>query len=166
MKFNKGQWLLQADTSVIYPITITDVLVEADALTISGYDHRVHNRNSFIHGTIISARFTSPLPNVIRVELTHFKGRQPRLPDFDRDYTLRNAGVENGRDDQRAWLTAGSLSVVVPTVGDWRYALLRDGELLTESEPQAVGLFTQGGKTYLGRDHERTGRHRPQGHDA
>ncbi|MBK9745338.1 MAG: alpha-xylosidase [Chloroflexi bacterium] len=149
MKFNKGQWQLLPDTSVIYPITITDVVVEADALTISGYDHRVYNRNSFIGGTTINARFTSPMPNVIRVQLTHFKGRLPRTPAFDLDYTLTNPNVETGRDEARAWLKAGAVSVVVPVEGDWRYALLRDGHILTESEPQAVGLFTQGGKTYL-----------------
>jgi alpha-D-xyloside xylohydrolase len=149
MKFNKGQWLLQPDTSVIYPITITDVLVEADALTISGYDHRVYNRNSFIHGTTITARFTSPMPNVIRVQLTHFKGRQPRKPAFDLDYARTNPTVSTGRNDEQAWLNAGDISIGVPTQGEWRYALHRSGQVLTESEPQAVGLFTQAGKTYL-----------------
>ncbi|MFN8531376.1 MAG: alpha-xylosidase [Anaerolineae bacterium] len=149
MKFNLGQWKLQPDTEAIYPLTITDVQIEADALTISGYDHRVYNRNSFIHGTTITARFTSPMPNVIRIQLTHFKGRRPRTPSFDLDYTLANPDVTIGRDDEHAWLKAGQLSVVVPTQGDWQYRINRDDQLLTASEYQAVGLFQQAGKTYL-----------------
>lgn len=149
MKFNMGEWLLQPDTSVIYPRTITDVKVEADALTITGYDHRVYSRHSYIHGTTITARFTSPMPDVIRVQLTHFKGRRARTPSFDLDYSLSNPAVTTGRDETHAWLKAGSASVVVPVEGDWRYAIHRDGQVLTESEPEAVGLFTQAGKTYL-----------------
>src|SRR5262249_38308115 len=57
--------------------------------------------------------------------------------------------VSTGNDDKHAWLNAGNLSVVVPTEGDWRFVFKRDGELLTESEPRAVGMFKQNGKTYL-----------------
>lgn len=39
MKFEQGQWMLQPDTVAIYPRTVTDVCIESDALTISGYDH-------------------------------------------------------------------------------------------------------------------------------
>ncbi len=86
---------------------------------------------------------------MIRVQLTHFKGQRERRPAFDIDYTHTHPGVSIGRDDQHAWLKTGSLSVVVPVEGAWWFAFERDGQPLTGSEPQAVGLFTQGGKTYL-----------------
>jgi len=149
MKFDYGQWALQPDTQVIYPVSITDVTVEEDALTISGYDHQIYSRSSFINGTLITARFTSPMPNVIRVQLTHFKGRRPRQPAFDLDYAHTNPDVSTGHDEKYAWLQAGSVKVIVPTQGEWRFAIHRDGQLLTESEPRAIGLFTQNGETYL-----------------
>lgn len=149
MKFDQGQWLLLPNTEAIYPMTITDVCVEDQALTLSGYSHYVHNRGSFVHGSLITARFTSPMPGVIRVQLAHFKGRRERQPALDLDYTLRNMAASTGRDAQRAWLNAGCLSIVVPTSGEWRFAFHRNNRLLTESEPRAVGLFMQNGKTYL-----------------
>ncbi|MBN1965709.1 MAG: alpha-xylosidase [Anaerolineae bacterium] len=149
MKFELGQWSLQPDTEAIFPRTVTDVSVEADALTISGYNHEVHGRYSFIHGTLITARFTAPMPGVIRVQVWHFKGREPRLPVFDLDYSLQNPDVETGQDDREAWLTSGNVSVRVPVAGEWHYAFYRDGDLLTQSEPKATGLFTQQGTTYL-----------------
>jgi alpha-D-xyloside xylohydrolase len=149
MKFDLGQWERLPGTQAIYPMTITDVVVEKDALTLSGYDHYIHNRGSFIHGTLITARFTSPMPNVIRVQLDHFRGRQQRQPMFDLDYTRTNPDVETGRDETQAWLKTGQMSLVVPTQGEWRFAFHRDGHLLTESEPRAVGLFSQNGKSYL-----------------
>ncbi|MEO8606577.1 MAG: alpha-xylosidase [Chloroflexota bacterium] len=149
MKFDLGQWGLQPDTQAIYPNTIVDVRVEPDALVVTGYDHDVQSRGSFIHGTIISARFTSPMPNVVRVQLTHFKGRRERQPAFDLDYSLSNTAVSTGQDKEQAWLKTGNVSVVVPTQGTWKFDILRDGQPLTGSEPHAVGLFTQNGKTYL-----------------
>jgi alpha-D-xyloside xylohydrolase len=149
MKFEQGQWAILPDTQAIYPNTIVDVHVEPDALVVTGYDHYVHTRNSFIHGTIITARFTSPMPNVLRVQLTHFKGRRERLPIFDLDYNLSNAALSTGQDEHQAWLKTGNMSVVVPMQGTWRYEIQRNGQPLTASEPHAVGLFTQNGKTYL-----------------
>jgi alpha-D-xyloside xylohydrolase len=149
MKFNEGQWRLLPGTEAIYPVTVVDVRTEPDALVVTGYDHEIHSRGSYLEGTTITARFSSPLANVIRVQLTHFKGRRERLPTFDLDYSLSNKSAEIGRDEQTAWLKAGSLSVVVPTAGEWRFAFLRDGEIVTESEPSAIGLFKQNGETYI-----------------
>ena len=149
MKFDQGTWRLLPGTEAIYPVTIVDVRVEPDALIVSGYDHVIDTRSNYLEGTLITARFTSPMPNVIRVELTHFKGRRDRLPAFDLDYAARNNAVSVGQDDQHAWLKSGGLTVIVPTEGEWRIAYSRDDQPLTESEPHAVGLFTQDGKTYL-----------------
>lgn len=149
MKFNLGQWILLPGVEAIYPVTITDVSTQDGALTIQGYDHHIHSRASYIEGTIITARFTSPLPGVIRVQLTHHKGRRPRLPVFDLDYSRVNPDASVGEDDQTVWLDAGLLRVVAPKAGQWRFRFERDGEYLTESEPQAVGLFKKDGKTYL-----------------
>jgi len=149
MKFNLGQWGLLPGVEAIYPVTVVDVQVEPDALVITGYDHTIRARWNYLHGTIITARFSSPMPNVIRVQLTHFKGRREQLPVFDLDYSLANSSAVIGRDECQAWLKTGDLSVIVPTEGEWRITFQRSGQTLTESESQAIGLFTHNGKTYL-----------------
>jgi alpha-D-xyloside xylohydrolase len=149
MKFNLGQWFLLPGTEAIHPVSVTDVKAEGDSLTLIGYSHQVHSRSSFIHGTIITARFTSPIPGVIRVQLTHHKGQRERLPAFDLDYSLRNTIAFTGCDDTHAWLDANGVRVIAPRSGEWRFDFERDGQILTSSEPKAVGLFIQDGHTYL-----------------
>ncbi|MBZ0290403.1 MAG: alpha-xylosidase, partial [Anaerolineae bacterium] len=114
-----------------------------------GYDHYVQSRSSFIHGTTVTARFTSPMPNVLRVQLTHFKGRKERQPAFDLDYSLSNPSVSTGQEADCSWLKSGNLSVVVANEGTWQFEIRRGDHPLTASEPHAIGLFTQNGKTYL-----------------
>jgi alpha-D-xyloside xylohydrolase len=149
MKFNQGHWRLLPGTEAIRPVTVVDVQAEPDALVVTGYDHVIHHRANYLHGTIITARFSSPLPGVIRVQLTHWKGRKPRLPAFDLDYSLTNPHVSTGRDAEKAWLFADRLSVVVPLNDGWHFTFMRDGETLTESEAGAIGVFTQNGETYI-----------------
>ncbi|MCI0714616.1 MAG: alpha-xylosidase, partial [Chloroflexi bacterium] len=88
-------------------------------------------------------------PNVIRVQLLHFKGRRERLPAFDLDYSLENPHATTGCDDTHVWLDAGGICVMVPKSGEWRYGFQRENDLVTKSEPKAVGLFQQNGTTYL-----------------
>ena len=149
MKFNSGHWLLLPGTQAVTPVTVVDVVTEPDTLIVTGYSHQVRTRNDLLEGTIITARFSSPFPNVIRVQLTHFKGRQARLPVFDLDYASTNPTAASGRDEQSAWLNAGRLTVRVPLAGEWQYTFERDGLPLTGSEPGALALLTQDGATYL-----------------
>lgn len=149
MKFNHGHWQLLPGTQAIYPITIVDVQAEADALTISGYDHVIYSRGSYLEGSLFTARFTSPLSDVIRVEVAHFKGRRERTPAFDLDYSLSNPEVSVGQDEHHAWLKAGALSVEIDLKNEWRIVYYRDGKPLVESGPRCLGLFSQGGGTYL-----------------
>jgi alpha-D-xyloside xylohydrolase len=150
MKFNYGHWNLLPGTEAIIPVSVADVQIEPEALVVTGYDHRIESRWSLLNGATITARFSSPMPNVIRVQLTHFKGRQERRPVFDLDYARTNPAVSTGRDEHRVWLTTGDLSVVVPVEeAEWQFTFERNGQPLTGSETQAVGLFTQNGKTYL-----------------
>jgi alpha-D-xyloside xylohydrolase len=149
MKFDFGHWNLLPDTEALYPLSITDVHVDAESLTVQGYNKPVQGRWSFLDGAVISARFSSPMPNVIRVQLRHFKGRKAVEPAFDLDYGLKNEDLEIAGDEKNVWLKSGDLAVLVPRQGDWHYAFHRQGELLTESENKAVGLFKKAEKTYM-----------------
>ena len=149
MKFELGQWFLLPGVEAIYPRTVTNVLIEDDALVMQGYNHDIHSRSSFIHGTLITARFSSPMPNVIRVQLWHHKGQKPRLPAFDLNYQLQNRDISISQESTAVSLTTGDLSVRVPTSGEWDFAFFRNHEPLTDSGYKAVGLFDKDGKTYL-----------------
>jgi alpha-D-xyloside xylohydrolase len=149
MKFNFGHWLLLPNTQAIYPVSVVDVQVEPDALVVTGYSREIRTRNDLLDGSIITARFSSPSPDVVRIQLTHFKGRQARIPIFDLDYDRKNPDISTGRDEHSAWLKTGQLTVQVPVEGEWQYGFLRDGRELTGSEPRALALMAQDGTTYL-----------------
>lgn len=149
MKFDLGEWLLLPGIEAIYPVTVVDVQTEPDALTITGYHREVKVRDDLLHGASINIRFSTPMPDVLRVQITHFKGRRDRVPAFDLDYSRTNSHASTGQNDEEAWLETGNLKVVVPANGQFRVKYLRGGDVLTESVPQAIGLFTKDGTSYM-----------------
>ncbi|MCC7451939.1 MAG: alpha-xylosidase [Anaerolineae bacterium] len=149
MKFDQGHWQLLPHTTAIYPVSVVDVQAEKDALTITAYDCAVQKRWDYLDGAILTVRFSAPMKHVVRVQVVHFKGQQPRLPVFDLDYSLSDPDVVTGCDDQRAWLTTGDLSVSVNRQGPWTVSFTRGGQPLTASESQALALFTQNDQPYL-----------------
>lgn len=151
MKFEFGQWQLLPNVQAIYPRTVTDIRVEdnGNALVVAGYDHEIKQRSSYLHGTLVVARFTAPLPNVIRVQLTHHKGLLLRQPNFDLDYSRTNPDVEIGVDDEKGWLKSGNLTVVVDRQQSWSYQFIRDGVPLTGSEWHATAFMTKDRENYL-----------------
>src|SRR5215475_10718075 len=132
MKFDEGHWRLLPGVEAVYPTTVVDTRLEADALVVTGYSRAIEGRTSYLEGVNFHARLTSPMPNVIRVQITHFKGQSKRLPVFDLDYSLTTANVALGQNQTHVWLKSGSLSVVAPKSGEWRIAYRRDDRSLTE----------------------------------
>lgn len=149
MKFDEGHWRLLPGTEAIYPLTVTETAAEGEVLTVTGFSHQIQGRWSYLEGSLFTARFSSPLPGVIRVQIGHHKGKRGKLPAFDLDYSLRNESAATGCDETHTWLDAGGLCVRVPKSGAWQFEFKRGGETITGSEAKATGLFKQGGKSYL-----------------
>jgi len=155
MKFELGHWMLLPGVDAIYPVSVQNVKTEDGALVVTGYSQQGRSRGELLGGSTITARFSSPMPDVIRIQLTHFKGKQPKGPMFDFDHAKVNAQAEAGQDEEKAWLRAGRLEVhVTKRLGasgfvPWGFTFFRDGATLTGSGEHGVGLFRKDGETYL-----------------
>ena len=149
MKFSKGFWKLQDDVSPTYPVRIHEMEVSDDALVAYLSSSPAADRGNLLAGAVVSLRFTSPMPGVIRVQAQHFKGRRQARPDFDIDPSLKAVGTISERDEQAACFTSGPLSVRLNDSVPQGYEFLVGGEVITQSRPKALALMTRGDKTYF-----------------
>jgi alpha-D-xyloside xylohydrolase len=146
MKFTDGYWQMRPGITPHFPIHVHEVEVESDALTVYGPTRRLNHRGDTLNLPLLTVRFSSPLPNVIRVQLYHYKGRQPRTPAFE---LVEQAApeVEIHDDAQAATLTSGRLSVRVEKAGDWRIEFKDGQRVITSSGWRAMGIIdTQEGR--------------------
>jgi alpha-D-xyloside xylohydrolase len=140
MKFTDGYWHMRPDVTAHFPVHVHEVEVAPDALTVYGPTKRLITRGDTLNLPILTARFSSPMPNVIRVQLWHHKGRRLRPPAFELEsQPPPEITVHDG--EQAAVLTSGRLSVRVEKAGDWRIDFLDGERLLTGSGWRGMGII-------------------------
>jgi alpha-D-xyloside xylohydrolase len=140
MKFTDGYWHMRPGVTPHFPIHVHEVEIESDALTVYAPTRRLTHRGDTLNLPLLTVRFSSPLPNVIRVQMVHHKGRRLRKPEFELQ-THSALEVEIRNDAQAATLTSGCLTVRVEKAGDWRIDF-KDGErVITSSGWRGMGFI-------------------------
>jgi alpha-D-xyloside xylohydrolase len=105
---------------------VHDVDVEPDALTVYAPTKRLAGRGDTLNLPLLTFRFSSPMENVIRVQMWHHKGGRPRAPEFELvPQPAPQVTVSDG--PEAATLTSGRLTVRVNKGDDWRVDF-RDGD--------------------------------------
>ncbi len=140
MKFNDGAWLMRPGVTPYHPVHVHEIEIEPDALVAYGPVKQITNRGDTHDLALLTARFSSPMPNVIRVQFYHHKGGRARKPAFEIK-AQPAPDVQIHDDAQAATLTSGKLTVHVQKAGDWRIEF-RDGDrCITSSALRGMGLM-------------------------
>jgi alpha-D-xyloside xylohydrolase len=140
MKFTDGYWHMRPDVTAYFPVHVHEVEVAPDALTVYGPTKRLVTRGDTLNLPILTVRFSSPMPNVIRVQLWQHKGRSRKPPAFELE-PLPTPDIAIHDDEQAATLTSGRLSVRICKTGDWRVDFLDGQRLLTSSGWRGMGII-------------------------
>src|SRR5215211_5405453 len=83
IKFTDGYWHMRPGITPYFPIQVHEVEIAPDALTVFGATKRLNTRGDTLNLPLMTVRFSSPMSNVIRVTITHHKGRRHKPPAFD-----------------------------------------------------------------------------------
>ena len=149
MKFTDGYWSIPKGVKAFHPAHVYDVDIASDSFTVYAPTIPITDRGETHDGTLLAVQFSSPLPDVIRVRLTHFSGGQPGTPRFDL-VEQAPSPVNIQHDDQVTILNSGRLSVRVPHALPWRVEYLADDRLITMSGPGGMGFIkTEGDGDYM-----------------
>jgi alpha-D-xyloside xylohydrolase len=146
MKFTDGFWEFRPGVTPHFAVHVSDVEVAPDALTIYGTTKRLAHRGDTLNIGLLTVRFSSPLTNVIRVQITHHKGTRPTLPTFSlQPQSTPDVLIHN--EEQFASLTSGDLTVRVNKGENWLVEYLDDSRPLTQSGWRDMGYVdTENGR--------------------
>jgi len=148
MKFTDGYWHMRAGVTPHFAVQAHDVEIEPDGLTVYSATKRLNTRGDTLNLPLLTVRFSSPMPNVIRVTITHSKGGLPKQPAFAL-YPQPAADVLVHDDVQAATLTSGRLSVRVEKAGDWRVEFKDGDRVVTSSGWRGIGMIDTPGGRYI-----------------
>src|SRR6188474_687696 len=82
MKFTKGYWLKRDGVRALHPAELHSAVVGMDTLTVYAPGRALTGRADTLDQALITVTCTSPMPDVVRVEISHFRGARPRSPEF------------------------------------------------------------------------------------
>jgi len=138
MKFTDGYWQMRPGFEPHYAAQVHEAKVESDAITVYAPTKRITSRGDTLNLPVISVRFSSPMENVIRVQIVHHKGGLPRQPEFMLQSQKKLSPLINN-NDEFASLTSGRLSVRVNKGETWSVEYFAGEQELTSSGWHAIG---------------------------
>ncbi|MEX3106709.1 MULTISPECIES: alpha-xylosidase [unclassified Streptomyces] len=148
MKFTDGYWLWREGTTAVHPAQVYRVTPTPDSLTVLAPVKQLKTKGDLTSGPVVTVRCTSPMPDVIAVDISHFYGDPPAHPELDLDLS-RAAPVDVTVDDEAAVLTSGDLSVRFTRGDTWSMDFLAGGRVLTRSGDRAMAVIDSDGQPYI-----------------
>ncbi|KND37563.1 alpha-xylosidase [Streptomyces acidiscabies] len=148
MKFTDGYWLWREGTEAVHPAQVYRVTPTPDSLTVLAPIKQLRTKGDLTSGPVVTVRCTSPMPDVIAVDISHFYGDPQAGPELDLDLS-HAAPVEVTVDDEAAVLTSGDLSVRFSRGDTWSMDFLAGGRVLTRSGEKAMAVIESDGKPYV-----------------
>ncbi|MCR8634802.1 alpha-xylosidase [Paenibacillus radicis (ex Xue et al. 2023)] len=149
MKFTDGYWHIRQGVTLNYPVEIRNIRTKPDALTVLASCKKIVTRGDTLNTAILTVNYTSPMPDVICVELVHHNGKQQKGPEFQKNEAEAvEVQVVNG--DEIASFTSGKLSVQLHKNEGWSTHFIYDGKRLTGSGYKSPGhVKMQDQSTYM-----------------
>jgi len=145
MKFTDGYWQMRSGVTPHFPTQVHSVITDAGSLTILAPTKRIEHRGDTLNLPMLTIRFSTPMENVIRVQVTHHKGGIPSGPRFKLNDTKAPKPVII-EDEISTTLTSGMFNVCVQKQGDWLIEFKAGEQVVTSSGWRGVGYMqTQDG---------------------
>ncbi len=148
MKFTDGYWQVREGYKMQHTTDIRDIHIDTDCVTAFAATRHVTHKGDPLNATLLTVRYSSPMPDVIRVQFYRHKGRKLSGPSFD--IYPQDTSIAISESEEQVSLTSGKLSITLPRKG-WQADFRYDGRRLTGSGNRSLAHIedTRSGETYV-----------------
>lgn len=135
MKFHNGGWMPKKNHGIFSPGRVFETEREEDSVTL------VTMADMSLQGVSLTIKVTAPVPEVIRVQVEHYKGGQwKNAPAFELNLPEHPQKMQVEETEEMVTVHSGHLSLIIDKV-NWSMRYERDGKLLTKSEPRDMAYI-------------------------
>ncbi len=137
MKFTNGYWLIRPEFDMAYATEFYRAEIKNDSLTLLAPTQHIAHRGATLGGPALTVTLSTPMDNVIKVELIHFKGEKDRHPHFEIFKSDAKPVIEENENCYR--FTSGRLTAQISKQPNgWNIDYIGDGKILTNSGYRAM----------------------------
>src|SRR5262245_1586503 len=141
MKFTKGYWQKREGVQALHPVELHSAVAARDSLTVYASTRPLTGRADTLDSALITVTCSSPMADVIRVELSHFRGARRKRPEFRLHSELVSVEVTT---EPEVALTSGALCARFQRSG-WGLEFVAGGRVLTRSGRAGMGVIEMAG---------------------
>jgi alpha-D-xyloside xylohydrolase len=142
MKFTKGYWQNREGVTALHPVALHSATATAESLTVLASTRPLTGRADTLDTALVTVTCSSPMADVIRVELSHFRGARRGRPAFHLHGAPVAVDVTTAAD---VALTSGALTVRFQR-DDWGLEFVAEGRVLTRSGRADIGVIEVAGE--------------------
>lgn len=131
MKFTDGYWMVRKGLKLQNPVEVRDVRIEDDSVTVYAATKPVRHKGDTLNATLLTFRYSTPMPDVIRVKLYRHIGGVDKGPAFELFPQPANPVISDEGETVR--LESGRLSVRIRKENGWDVSFFYGDKRLTGS---------------------------------
>ncbi|MDQ0338582.1 alpha-D-xyloside xylohydrolase [Caldalkalibacillus uzonensis] len=144
MKFTNGYWLIREGYTIHNPESLHDWQKDSKSLIVYAPCKAVRHRGDTLNIPMLTIRYSSPMPGVIRVQQYHFKGERKRRPEGF--INPEEVPVDILEDEEVLSLKSGDLMLKIPKKDKWSVNFYWRDKLLTRSGYRHLGYIVSDDK--------------------
>ncbi len=140
MKFTDGYWMLADGVQATYATHVRDLETDGSSLTAYAPSALITSRGDTLNRPLLTVRYSTPMPDVIRVQVTHHAGGIDPGPRFE----LHRQPVEPEIriDADEGVLTSGGLTLRLQRGDRWAAGFEAGGRTLVREADKSAALMT------------------------
>lgn len=131
MKFSNGCWLNREGVEPFSPAEVYDYEIHEDYIKFIAPCRKINHRGDTLQGPVITYKISSPMEDVIRVQVFHYMGVNKKGPEFEIN-KKDNVKVDIKDNDEILTFTSGNTTVKI-NKENWSMEFFRGEEKLTSS---------------------------------
>lgn len=112
MKFSDGFWLEKKNYDVRYAAHNYETICDKKSVTVLAAPYVVHNRGMTLGGPNLEVTLSSPLKNIIKVSVVHFKGSKNNHPSFELNTDKNFIPVINDNEEYTEIISGDTRAVI------------------------------------------------------
>jgi alpha-D-xyloside xylohydrolase len=141
VKFSHGAWLPAEGVTPHFAKRVHEHAITDGQLSFTTVDRTGNDGVDRFEGVVLQLCITSPMPDVIRVQIRHHLPIRPGVAGFDLDYSAKSASVAISSDDRGLSFTSGALSLLVSNKGSFGMQFLDGQSQVTAVSGDALGYM-------------------------
>ncbi len=138
MKFTNGHWLMREGIQLSSPAQVRDYEVDPDGVTVYAPCYPIVNRGQTLAGPLFTIRYSSPIPDVIRVQAWHYMGGNDNGPH---PVLNQECGKPVITDEEDAITLKSGDTAVRISKQSWNVSFSYKGVVMTQSELRQMGYL-------------------------